>query len=377
MIGLFWTAVIFLAYTFGGYFLSLWVVSLLRRRPHRQETTWPMISLVIAAHNEAGQIEQKIINSLELEYPEDRLEILVASDGSTDATPDIVRSFAPRGIKLIEIPQKRGKHYAQMLARDASRGGILVFSDASVRMTPQTLQRIASNFADPSVGCVSSEDHVVLATQKPLGEDAYVDFEMRLRRLESKINSLVSLSGSLFAARREVCAEWNPWQSSDFFLALNAVGLGLRAVVDPECQGWYKLVLSSKAEFTRKIRTIVHGLDVLFTRLRFLNPLRFGLFSWQLASHKLFRWLGSWALLIALVTNCFLWEAGLFYRVCLVGQSIIYGCGILGLAAPRLRRFKLFKLPSFFLMGNAASAAAWIRYCGGERFVAWQPTQRE
>jgi cellulose synthase/poly-beta-1,6-N-acetylglucosamine synthase-like glycosyltransferase len=376
MVWLFWIAVGFLAYTFGGYFLLLWGLSLFRRRSHRQETIWPMISLVIAAHNEAGQIEQKILNTLELEYPEDKREILVASDGSTDSTPAIVGSFAQRGVKLIEIPVKRGKHYAQMLSRDVSRGEILVFSDASVRMTKHTLQRIASNFADPSVGCVSSEDRIIAGDQESLGEDAYVDFEMRLRRLESQTNSLVSLSGSLFAIRREVSARWNPTQSSDFFLALNAVDLGLRAIVDPECHGWYKLAPSSKAEFTRKVRTIVHGLDVFFTHLRFLNPWRFGLFSWQLASHKLFRWLGAWALLALPVANCLLWRDGWLYRVCLMGQGFIYLCGILGLVVPRLRRFVIFKLPSFFLMGNAAAIVAWIRYFAGERFAVWRPTQR-
>ncbi len=376
MIWVFWTALALLAYTVVGYPLLLWGISLFRRRSYRLAPCWPTISLIIAASNEAGQIEEKIRNSLALDYPEDKREILVASDGSTDATPELIRAFRDRGVKLIELPERRGKHFAQMLARDASRGEILVFSDAGVRLEPKTLERIASNFADPSVGCVSSEDHITPTAGTSLGEDSYVDFETWLRRLECRVNSLINLSGSLLAARREVCADWNPRQSSDFFLALNAAAMGLRAVVDPECRGWYGTSPSGKTEYRRKIRTIVHGLDVFFTHLSFLNPWRFGLLSWQLASHKLLRWLVPWLLLLVAVANGFLWNAGLFYRLCLGGQVFLYACAILGWTMPGLKRFRIFKLTSFFLLGNVAAAVAWMKYIGGERFASWKPTVR-
>jgi cellulose synthase/poly-beta-1,6-N-acetylglucosamine synthase-like glycosyltransferase len=376
MIYVFWSALIFLAYTFAGYPLLLWMLSLLHRRAHQRRPYWPAVSLIIVAHNEAKQIEPKILNTLEIKYPEDKREILIASDGSDDATADIIRSYADRGVTLIEIPERRGKHHAQMMARDMSHGEILIFSDASVRLESDVLQRMVSNFTDTSVGCVSSEDDLA-ATTSMIGEDSYVDFEMRLRRLESQVNSLVSLSGSFFAARREVCADWNPRQSSDFFLALNAVARGFRAVVDPECRGRYGLAPSKKAEFGRKVRTIVHGMDVFFTHMSCLNPRRFGLFSWQLLSHKLFRWLVPLALLSLASSSPFLWGAGLFYRLCLIGQVFLYVSGIVGLNSASLRHVKLLRLAGFFLMGNAAAAFAWAKYCAGERFTVWQPTQRE
>ncbi|MGB2889220.1 MAG: glycosyltransferase family 2 protein [Candidatus Acidiferrales bacterium] len=376
MVWVFWTAALFLIYTFAGYPIMLWVVSLYRNRPHRRATIEPTVSLIIAAYNEAPAISRKIVNCLELCYPDDKFEILVASDGSTDGTAEIVRSFANRGVKLIEIPVRRGKQYAQLLARDASHGGILVFTDVGAEMEPDALQKIVSNFADLSVGCVSSEDQVVKRNRTWRGEQSYVHFEMWIRRLESRIGSLVTASGSFFAARSSVCDVWHIDQTSDFFVPLNAVSKGLRAVVDPESIGRYGLVRSDRDELQRKVRTIVNGLQVFFTHLHLLNPFRYGLFSWQLISHKLFRWLTPSAILLLLLSNLFLWATNGFYRVCLVLQVGVYGVGLLALAADRFSRWKPIKLAGYFLLGNTATLIAWFYFLSGEKFVSWQPTQR-
>jgi glycosyltransferase involved in cell wall biosynthesis len=371
----FWSAALFLTYTFAGYPMVLWVVSLCRNQPHRRAAIDPTVSIIIAAHNEASGISQKILNCLALTYPEDKYEILVASDGSDDGTAEIVRSFAHRGVKLIEIPVRRGKQYAQLLARDASRGEILVFTDVSVEFGRDSLQKMVSNFADPSVGCVSSEDEIV-RKKGWVGEQLYVQFEMRMRRLESRIGSLVTASGSFFAARRTVCGVWHTDQTSDFFVVLNAVSLGMRAVVDPESVGRYGLVRSETAELQRKIRTIVNGLAVFFSHLRLLNPFRYGFFSWQLISHKLFRWLVPFAILLFFISNLLLWTNGGFYRMCLVLQAAVYLAGSLALAADRFSGWKPIKLAGYFLLGNAATVMAWFYFLSGEKFVSWQPTQR-
>lgn len=376
MVWLFWFALIFLAYTCVGYPLLLTILSIWRRRPHRQGTVWPTISLIIPAHNEGQGIAAKIKNSLALAYPSEKRQIIVALDGSHEETANIARSFTDCGVKFVEVPERRGKHYAQMVARDVSHGEILVFTDASVHLEPDALQKIVSNFADPCVGCVSSEDLVVTEKNAWMGERFYVEFEMRLRRLEAESGSTVGSSGSFFAARREVCKVWHPEQSSDFFLPLHAVAYGMRAVVDRECRGYYTVVHSEKAELHRKVRTIVHGLDVLFYHRELLNPLRYGFFSWQLASHKLFRWLVPFAAFSLLLSNVFLWEAGGLYRVSLICQLALYGIGALALTAGRLTQFKAFKPFSFFLLGNAATVMAWIYFLSGEKFVAWQPSRR-
>lgn len=376
MIVIFWLSFAFLAYTFLGYPLLLWLLSLLRRRAHRREEIFPSVSLIIAVHNEAAGIARKLQNSRELDYPPDKLEILVASDGSQDSTAEIVRGFAGSGIRLVELPERRGKHHAQMVARDHSRGDILVFSDCSIHLQPDALRKIVSNFADPAVGCVSSEDRVVTAKDALQGEGSYINFEMWLRRLESRVGSLVGASGSFFAARRELCAEWHPDQSSDFFIPLHTARNGLRTVVDPESVGEYGLTRSEKAEFQRKVRTIVHGLEVLFHHLALLNPFRYGLFSWQLASHKLARWISPFAALLLLVASLFLWNAGPLYQAAALAQAGLYFTGFAALAMKRVATLKPFRFASFFLLGNAATLTAWLQFGLGERYVSWEPTHR-
>lgn len=376
MVWLFWLALIFVAYTLLGYPLLLWILSIWRSRPHQRAAICPTVSIIIAVHDEAVLLNRKIMNCLELTYPVDRREIIVASDGPQDATGEIVRSFAECGVKLVESHERRGKHYVQMLARDASCGEILIFTDVSVQLESDALQKIVSNFSDSSVGCVSSEDKVVDCQQGGLGEKLFVLYEMWLRRLESRVGSLVGISGSFSAARRELCADWHSDQSSDFFLALHAAERGLRAVVDPECCGHYWVVHSARAEFQRKIRTVMHGLDVLFAHAKLLHPLGYGLFSWQLITHKLFRWLLPLGFFSLFLASFFLRTEGGFYNLSFALQASLYGAGVLALSVKRLARFKAFKMAGFFLLGNVATVVAWFSFLGGERLVTWEPTRR-
>ncbi len=376
MVWMFWLSLGFVFYTFVGYPMLLWALGLRRGRQHKRANIWPPVSLIIVAHNAAKVIREKLKNALELDYPSDKLEIIVASDGSTDDTAAIVREFDPQGVRLIEVRQRRGKGHAQMVARDASQGEVLAFTDASALLDPLSLQRMVENFADTSVGVVSSEDVVEVKRKDGIGEGSYVNGEMRLRRLESQLASLVGVSGSFFGARREVCEVWYPDLASDFFVPLQAVAQGFRAVVDPMCRARFAALGSKRAELQRKVRTIVRGLSVFFAHLPLLNPFRYGLFSWQLASHKLFRWLLPYAFMALLVSNIFLWKSNLFYRACLLLQLFGYGLGLLVWAVGDRVDLRLLKLPAFFLMGNAATLVAWVNFGLGERYVMWEPSQR-
>jgi cellulose synthase/poly-beta-1,6-N-acetylglucosamine synthase-like glycosyltransferase len=333
--------------------------------------------VVIPAYREGEKIRQKLENTLALVYPAERREIIVAVDGADPATMRAAEPYADRGVKLIPVPERRGKHYAQMVARDASQGDILVFTDASIRLEPDALQRITSSFADPSVGCVSSEDRVVTENRRVTGEKDYIAFDMWLRRLESRVGSPVGASGAFFAARKEVCDVWFPAFSSDFFIPLRTVSRGMRAIVDPECRCYYGVVASDQAEFQRKVRTIVHGLDAFFAHLKLLNPLRHGLFAVQFASHKVFRWLVPFVLIALLVSSAFLWRDGGIYRLALVLQLALYGAGAVALAFPPLGRVGFFRIAGFFLLVNAATLTAWIQYFAGEKYATWQPSQRD
>jgi cellulose synthase/poly-beta-1,6-N-acetylglucosamine synthase-like glycosyltransferase len=377
MIWLFWISIAFIFYTLAGYRALLWIVTRVWRKEHRREPVTPRVTVIIVVHNESATITDKIRNTLAFSYPTDKLEVIVGSDGSTDDTANVVRSFADAGVKLVESPERKGKHRIQMLASQVAGGEILVFTDASIRAEPDVLIKMVSHFADPGIGCVASVDAIGKLKEGARGELLYVSGEMGLRWLETQVGSSVSLSGSLFAVRRQICDAWHPDMSSDFFLALHAVERGYRVVIDPECTVRLSIVKSQKAEMTRKVRTIVHGLVVFFSHLRLLNPFRYGLFSWQLISHKLFRWLLPFAFLAALISNVFLWKAGIFYKASLVAQLAGYSAALISFFEGRLAKSAVVNLAVFFVIGNVATLVAWWKFCQGERFVTWEPSRRD
>jgi glycosyltransferase involved in cell wall biosynthesis len=270
----FWTCVVFVVYSYVGYGIALALMSRVRNRPVRRAPITPSVSFIIAAHNEAKRITEKIENTLRQDYPSDRFEIIVASDGSTDATDEIVRSYADRRVRLIRPDQRRGKEYAQRTAIAAARGEVLVFSDVATRLDPDGVRQIVMSFDDPSVGCVSSVDRMIGSDGRPSGEGGYVRYEMQLRALESRVGSLVGLSGSFFAARREVCTPWPVDIPSDFTTVLNAVTRGLRGVSDGNAIGYYTDLADTSKEYSRKVRTVVRGISALLTHRALLNPFR-------------------------------------------------------------------------------------------------------
>jgi glycosyltransferase involved in cell wall biosynthesis len=376
MVIVFWVAIGFVVYTFVGYPILLWLLSRVRKGEHSQADIQPIVSVIIVAYNEGERIAAKIANTLEFDYPRDRLEIIVGSDGSKDSTAEIVRSFGAQGVKLVESAVRRGKHHIQMMARDIARGEILVFTDVSIMVDPEVLRKMVSHYADSQVGAVSSVDELLDAKKDWLGEHFYVYGEMGLRHLEGQVSSLVSVSGAFFSARRSLCEPWNPDHSSDFFVALNVAARKMRVIQDPECRARLGVVKSERAELSRKVRTIVHGLAVFFSHLSLLNPFRYGLFSWQLVSHKFFRWLLPFGLIAALVSNLFLWRVGRFYQVTLILQLVGYGIGLVSYAAGGQARSGLLRLASFVVLGNIATLLAWWKFCLGDKMVVWEPSRR-
>ena len=247
-----------------------------------------------------------------------------------------------------------------------------MFSDVATALAPDAVSTIVSNFADPTVGCVSSVDRFVDDDGHVSGEGAYVRYEMFLRSLETRVNSLVGLSGSFFAARREVCRRWAADRQSDFSTLLNAIDLGLRGVLDPQSAGYYSNIADERREFERKIRTVVRGLAVCAANLRMLNPFRYGLFSWQLASHKLCRWLVPFAMIAAFLSNAVLVGDSPVYAATFLAQGVFYAAALTG----RWSGHRLLRIPVFFVVSNAAVFAAWLRYARGDRVTMWTPSNR-
>ena len=360
-------------HAYFGYPLSL---LLFKRKQADKSPFEPHATLIITASNEERRIRDKLENTLTLDYPGEKLQVLVASDGSTDGTNEIVRSYANHGIDLLAFPERRGKESAQKDAVLQATGDVIIFSDVATRIDPNGLREIIANFADPSVGCVSSADRVIGRDGKPCGEGFYVRYEMWLRDLESQINSLVGLSGSFFAARKEVCRDFSGEMQSDFRTVLNSMRLGLRGVSDPDAVGYYQDISDNRREFDRKIRTVLRGLTVFFHNLEFLNPFHYGLFSYQYFCHKLLRWLVPLFLCVAFVTNALLSLTSIQYSILFLFHLAFYGIALAGWSAKSSPTRALFKIPVYFVTVNAAIFVAWCRYIRGSRMVMWAPSER-
>lgn len=373
---IFWGSLGMVAYAYFGYPLLLGLLSAGRRKEVASAPVFPSVSLILTVYNEARVIKDKLQNISELRYPEDLLQVIVVSDASTDGTDEIVRAFHHPGLAFIRRDIRRGKEACQTEAVEAAKGDVLIFTDASVFMPADAVLNLVSNFADPSVGCVSSTDSTGSDATTSAGESLYVKYEMLLRDLESRVGSLVGLSGSCFASRRQLCHGFSEGVPSDFVVMLNAVREGLRGVSDPRVQAVYKTTTDPAREFSRKVRTVVRGMTGLWKNMDTLNPLRYGFFSIQLLSHKLGRWLVPFFLGVALIANGILAMRSAFYGILIVLHIAFYFLAILGTLSKPVRRSGIVRAASFFVMVNVSIAVSWWRFIRGERILSWNPTRR-
>ena len=336
----------------------------------------PKLSLIITVHNEEGRIREKLENTLQIDYPADLLEIIIASDFSTDETDNIVESYAEKGVRLVRADQRKGKEYAQLCAIQASRGEILVFSDVATQIPVDALPLLATRFANPQVGALSSEDQFISNDGSVVGEGAYVKYEMWLRRLESDRAGLVGLSGSFFAARREVCEHWDIYCPSDFNTALNSAKHGLVAITCPQVVGIYKDVQDASLEYRRKMRTVIRGMTAIARHPEVLNPFSMGQFAFQVWSHKIMRWGVPWFMAVFLLLTLLLQGQGLVYTLALIAQLAFYSLALLGWISKSLRQNTLIKIIFFFVQTNLALAQATIVFLLGKRMTVWTPSKR-
>lgn len=370
----FWITAIGVTYSYFIY-PAILLICRKARRTYSDKHQYPFVSFIIAAHNEGAGIGEKLENTLDIDYPVDKFEVIVASDASTDGTDTIVESHAGRGVKLVKSGERRGKEYAQLLGIRAARGDVLVFSDVATRIPGDSLHNLLKKFTDPNVGAVSSEDRFITNDGRSSGEGLYVKYEMWLRKLESRVNSLVGLSGSFFAARKTVCMNWGVHVQSDFNTAINCARLGLSAVAAQDVLGYYRDVSEPSREYARKYRTVLRGIASLMSS-EVLNPYRYGFFSFQVFSHKIMRWLVPWFI----VSN-------LWFAIMLIGESWIYAMAfgihvlfyvlvLFGWLSSKMRGKPLIRVAYFFALVNIAIVHASIAYAAGKRILLWAPSQR-
>lgn len=336
----------------------------------------PIVSLIVTAYNEEARIREKILNSLQLKLHQGELEIIVASDCSEDATDSIVREFEVQGVRLVRAPERLGKEHAQLCAIREARGDILIFSDVATRIPEDAIEKLLVYFRDARVGSVSSEDRFISQDGVVAGEGAYVKYEMWLRRQESRLAGLVGLSGSFFAVRKSLCEEWDIYSPSDFNTALNTARAGMLSVTAPDVLGFYQDLKDASKEYQRKVRTVIRGMTGLSRHAEVLSFKRFGFFAFQVASHKLMRWLTPWFLLAFFLTSAASADNGLFYFLIFLAQVTFYGVAIVSHFLPHLQSVSLCKLVYFFVQVNIALLDASIKFLSGQRMTTWKPSAR-
>ena len=370
-------------YSYAGYPLLLMAAG--ARRPRRPKPApaapLPLVTVTVPAYNEAATIATTLDRLLSTDYPAELRHILVISDASTDGTDEIVRGYADRGVELLRMPERRGKTAAENAARTAVRGTIVINTDASVRVDPAALRPLAAAFADPTVGVASGRDVSTAREHGPSspGESAYVGYEMWVRDLETRLNGIVGASGCLFGIRAELHRLPLPEHlSRDFDAALVARRHGLRAVSVPEAICYVPQSTSLRREYRRKVRTMARGLATLWNARQLLNVGRYGTFAWELASHKLCRWLLPWTVLAVVVVAAAEARESALARVVLAGTAL--GAGATALAWWRESRGhripRAISMIAFGTAGLAAGLHAWFHWLSGRRAATWEPTRR-
>ena len=379
---LFWFSAFMVFYAYFGYALVLFVAVKLTGRQARvydDSANNKSVSIIITCRNEEKSIAEKLENTLSLKYAQglagtENCEVIVASDASDDRTDEIVTSYAARGVKLVRVEERKGKEHAQSVAVQSAKGEIIFFTDAKTKLEPEALVNTLKYFSHKKVGAVSSIDKVVGSQG---GEGAYVRYEMWLRRLESIFHSVVGLSGSGFAVRKEVCAPFRTDIPSDFCLLLNARRQGFCGVLGEDVVCSYGAVSSNRDEFKRKVRTVLRGITAFFKSTEVLEIGRYKEFSFQVVSHKLCRWLVPWFAILLVIASIGLVKYAEFYAATSLLIVVFSAVGVAGMRKEELNKILAVRIVTFLILSNAAIFVAWIKYLTGERSVTWSPTSHK
>jgi cellulose synthase/poly-beta-1,6-N-acetylglucosamine synthase-like glycosyltransferase len=370
----FWILLATVVYVYAGYPLLLHAIRLLgAARPVRVGPNEPRVTLIISAFNEEEVIAEKIRDSLLLDYPRDRLEIVVVSDASEDSTDQIVTSFAQHGVQLLRMPDRCGKTVGLNAAVSRASGEVVVFSDANALYARDAVRKLVRNFADPTVGAAVGEStYNDPAAQSERSESLYWKYETALKRMESQIGSVVGGDGAIYAIRKALYVPMRADAISDFVNPLQIVRAGYRCVYEPEARSYEQAADDFGKEFRRKVRIVNRAWRALFKMTDLLNPFGYGFFSLELVSHKLLRWLVPVFLVALLVLNLLILDRHLIFELAFVGQVAFYGLAAVGFSfRHRSKTPALLSIPFFFCLVNVASAMGILDAFRGKTYTTW------
>ena len=276
---IFWISFFTLFYSYIGYPILLFILGLFKKREQLDDSPFePTVTMIIPVYNEDKIIENKIKTTLLLNYPRNKFELIVISDASTDFSNEIIRKFQDERLRFFILPKRLGKAGALNRGLMDAKNEIVVFSDASIILESDALSKIVKGFRFENIGCISGEDYI------PSGgsESAYGRYELFLRNLESRVDSIVGASGCFYAVRQNLCEPFPEGMAPDFLSVLKTVEKGFRAVTEPDARGTMESVSKSKQEFERKVRTLLRGMTTLMSFKHLMNPFRYGIFAFEL-----------------------------------------------------------------------------------------------
>lgn len=379
---LFWASLGLVLYVYVGYPALAFVMGKVFRRAVAKAPIEPTVTIVIAAYNEHRHIAATIENKLALDYPPDKLSIIVVSDESTDGTDDIVARYAreyPERVRLLRQTPRNGKTSALNLAMPLATGEIVVFSDANSLYDRGALRALVANFADPSVGYVTGRIEYANAGSSAIGggSSKFMSYEHLLRLQETLIGSVVGVDGGIDAVRRSLYRPMRHDQLPDFVLPLRVVEQGYRVVYSPDALLVEEALTKDRDEFRMRVRVALRALWALFDMRALFNFGRFGMFSWQLLSHKALRYLAFIPLGLLFVATIVLVarRAGAIYDIALVGEMLGLALALVGLIRARrwAGRGGIATAAYYFVILNAACAYAFLKFLRRERQAIWQP----
>lgn len=375
---IFWATIFTIFYTYIGYSVVITLLSLLVNNPVRKGPYEPKVTFLITAYNEEKDLAQKLENTLALDYPAEKLEVLVASDGSTDRTDEIVREFASRGVRLLRVEGRVGKTQTQNTAVKAATGEIIIFSDATTRYEKANIRKIVRNYADPTVGAVSGRYEYYNPTGATIGigNILFWKYENYIKSAQTRIKTISGCCGCIYSLRRELYEPLPADIISDLVEPLKILEKGYRIAFEPEAVAYEETTEKTSEEFHMRIRVISRGMRGLAYMKKLFNPFRFGFVSFQLFSHKILRWLVSVFMIIALLSNIALIGRP-FYNVVLVLQGLFYAMALLAWLGEKAHiKVKLFSVPLYFLTVNIASLISLYKTLKGYKAVTWETVRK-
>lgn len=375
---IFWLLVVTIFYTYFGYALLIPIIGLFVKRPVDRRDITPRVTFLITAYNEEKNIRKKLTEVLALDYPREQLEVMVASDGSTDRTDEIVREFSGQGVVLKRVEGRVGKTATQNEAVKAATGDVIIFSDATTVYEKDAIRKLVRNYNDPEVGAVSGRYEYVNPTGAPVGTGSILfwKYENFIKSMQTRIRTISGCCGCIYSVRKAAYVPLPGDIISDLVEPLMVIQRGYRVVFEQEAVAYEETTEKSHEEFRMRIRVITRAMRGILYARGLLNPFRFPFVAFQLFSHKVLRWLIPFFLIGLLVANAFLLDKQ-FYVITFALQMAFYLLAVVGLLADRVgKKFKPAAVPLYFCIVNTASLIAFFKTLAGQKMVTWETVRK-